>query len=90
MGGIQNSREARSHCEISSSGLNISDNQIKNCVRLAKEKLSKEAAAKTWELGKLIGVSYSGEEDGMIQKIVEMEERDRNIISSTGIKSGCQ
>lgn len=68
--------------------MSISDNQIKNCNRLALEKLSKEAATKTWDLGKSFGVTYQGDEEEVIGNIIEMEERDRNIVSSMGAQRG--
>lgn len=59
-GNSKNYQQAKSSCGISASGLSITDNHIKNCNRLVKEKISKKAATKTWELGKSIGVSFSG------------------------------
>lgn len=69
----------------STSCMSVSDNIIKNCNRLIFDKLSMESARKCWEIGKKSGVSFDGDEEFVIHKILEMEERDRKIISSKGV-----
>lgn len=64
--------------------MSISDNSIKNCNRLILDDLSMDSAKKCWEIGKKVGVSCGGEEEVVIPKILEMEERDQKIISMKG------
>lgn len=68
--------------------MSISDDQIVYCNNLAIQRLSREAASKSWELGKKIGVTFIGDENEIIDKIVEMENRDREVISLKGVKQG--
>lgn len=50
--------------------------------------MSTKAVIKTWELGKQISVNFTGDEEEIIGKILEMEERDINVNSSTSAKEG--
>lgn len=90
-GGSRNGGGSRKGCsgmhyqpDLCTSGMSIPDNSIKNCNRLILESLSMDSARKCWELGKMVGVNYEGNEEAVIQKILEMEERDRKIISIKG------
>lgn len=70
------------------SGMSISDSNIKNCNRKIRDRSDLSSAEKLWNLGKEIGVSCGGNEAEIITKIVEMEVRDREVISARGAGNG--
>lgn len=74
---------------ISHTGVSVSDVTICHCNSLILQKLSKTAAIKTWELDKRAGATYNGNEDDIILRIMEMEERDREIIYPIGVQKNC-
>lgn len=67
----------------------ISDSAILNCNRLVIEKNNFESAKKIWELGKEIGITYGGNENELIAKLVEMETRDKASLLPGGVNGGC-
>ncbi|GKV07790.1 hypothetical protein SLEP1_g19511 [Rubroshorea leprosula] len=57
-------------------GESISDSGIENCNRAWKEKMHSHLAKEIWELAKQLGATTETDE-AMVQKIEEMERRDR-------------
>lgn len=67
------------------SSLSISDSHIKHCSNMVIQRMLDTAAKKTLEVEELNGVTFKGDENVVIEKIKEMEERDHKIITSKGL-----
>lgn len=70
----------RQQSNFGKSGMLVSDSAIQNCNRIILDKSSKIEAEKLWKIGKEIGVSLEGQEEGILQKFIELEARDRACI----------
>jgi len=61
-----------------SSSSSVSDSDIINCNRLFWLRNNSTEAINMWNICKSVGFSYSGEEQDIIQRINDLEERDNN------------
>ena len=62
---------------------------IENCNKGFWIRNTEDEAWNLWEMGKVLGVSFSGEEKGIIDRMVTLENRDRDENAKQGsAKSG--
>ncbi|GAB4824795.1 hypothetical protein Ancab_007665 [Ancistrocladus abbreviatus] len=63
--------------EITLSGNNISDGCIKNMNRVFLSNSQLDEAVEVWQRGKELGAEHPGDESEVVNKIVQLEARDR-------------
>ena len=70
-------------CQIRSAIYNlynsISDTDIVNCNRLFWMRNSSTEANRIWNLGKQLGITFTGDENQILEQLQKMEERDSKI-----------
>lgn len=54
----------------------LSDSNIENCNRVFWLNNTRLEAANMWELGKELGVTHTGNEDEILSRLIELENRD--------------
>lgn len=80
--------EGKQTQSIGLSSMSFSDSAIHKCNRIIIDKSTKEEAEKLRNIGSELSVSFEGNEEGIIEKFVEMEARDKAGISPTRVKEG--
>lgn len=99
LGGVDHSNEAQSSWSCPdfrsqerqneySTCSSISDSRIELCNKRYWTRNSAEEAEKIWGLGKLLGVSFSGDNRDMVNRLSEMEDRDSEEFSNVTRKEG--
>ncbi|KAK6133348.1 hypothetical protein DH2020_032919 [Rehmannia glutinosa] len=80
----KNQKETREETnQVSVRSFSITDSDIRFCnEKWMKEQYEKEAK-ETWDLGKKLGVEGQGNEDEIVRKLMEMEQRDVQINRET-------
>lgn len=68
----------------SSSGLSISDSNIRHCNDVIAANCSRITAGKLLNLGKELGLSTEGNDPLIIDKFMQLEDRDRLAMSARG------
>ncbi|GAB4832425.1 hypothetical protein Ancab_006442, partial [Ancistrocladus abbreviatus] len=57
--------------------LSISDSCIENRNRVILQMVNSVPAEETWEVGRKLGISYNGDEKDVVDRLKDMEARDR-------------
>ncbi|GAB4826153.1 hypothetical protein Ancab_009020 [Ancistrocladus abbreviatus] len=73
----ESKNESRKEEEYNITGISIGDSGIQNMNRLFLTDLGDMSAKEIWEASKSLGAMFEGDENEIIQKIQQMEERDR-------------
>lgn len=58
----------------------ISNSNVRNCNKNLWMRNETKGTKRSWELGKIMGVTYGGNEDDMVREMEDLEGRDQQEI----------